>query len=397
MVFGLGFAIVLNQSYASASEIYDLYKAKKYQQITDSYGVNYLNLGYNELILLSESYKKLENTERHIKILKHLDTKKPNYFKIHLAIADASKDKVYKAILKGDDYKTYQQALTDAVEFYRSSIQLSPKVIAPYQGLMRIYKDQENVPEGLALTKTMLAQFGEKPEIVLDLCEWTRKFGLVAQTQKACLRASQLLPNSPKPLVNVALSIRDSGETEKYQEEILKTFEKFPNDEDVIDLVGEIHVVNKDYLNAEKVLSKNKNSKKESSRLNLLTAMYENEKYEESLAYFAESCSVVNEQRRNLLRYFETRLRRLEINGQEALAFKFQRELNSCRSTPVVITQENKIRASHFSEGIRLPANARDLEGQTLREKRNSYDQSKLKNRKNSDAPLKVDPENLGQ
>lgn len=359
--------------------MYSLYKTKNYQTLIDTYGSSYLSLDYNELILLSEAYKNLKNYDKQIKILKHLNIKKPNYYKIHLAIADASRAKAYKSIINGEEYKYYQQALADTVEYYRSAMKLNPKDISPYQSLMKIYKDQENVPEGLALTKTMLNQFGEQPSIVLDLCEWTSKFGLVAQTQKSCLRAAELSPNNPKPLVHMALSIRDSGETEKFQMEMFKIYKRFPNSEDVIDLIGSVHIENKDYINAEKALLKNKNTKLESSRINLATALYENEKFEEALSYFAESCPLVNEERKKLLRYFESRLRRLEINGMENMSFKFQKELNACRATPVVITQENKVRASHFSEGIRLPSNAKDIQGDTLLDKRYNYEQSKLK------------------
>lgn len=384
VVIFTGFCFAGNRAYAS---IFSMFKTKDYQGIIDRYGSSYLTLAYNELIILSEAYKIQKNYDKQIKILKHLDLKKPNYYKIHLAIADASKAKVYEAITAGEDYKMYQQSLSDAVEYYRSAINLNPKDISPYQSLMTMYKDQENVPEGLALTKTMLAQFGETPNIVTDLCEWTSKFGLVAQTQKACLRASELSPSDAKPLVHMALSIRDSGELEKFQTEIFKIYQRFPNSEDVIDLVGAVHIENKDYINAEKALIKNKNSKLESSRINLATAFYENEKFEEALNYFSESCPIVNEERRKLLRYFESRLRRLEINGMDNMAFKFQKELNSCRATPVVITASNKVRSSHFSEGIRLPSNARDLEGKTLLEKRSSYERSK---EKKNQIPLKV-------
>lgn len=385
----MGLVLVLLSCEASANEsMMSLYKSKNWQEVTEIYGPKYLTLSYSELILLSESYKNLKNYERQIKVLKHLDSKKPNYYKIHLAIAEASKAFVYAAIVQGQEYKHYQAALTDTIEFYRSAIGLNKKDITPYISLMKIFKDQENVPEGLALTKTMLAQFGEKPQIVLDLCEWNNKLGLVAQTQKACLAAAQMNPLTPTPLLNMAKSIRDAGDVDKYQTEIFKIYQKFPDSEDVIDLVGAIHFDNKDFVNAEKVLLKNKNSKLESSRINLVASLYENEKYDEALSYFSSSCALVNEQRKKLLKFFESRLRRLEINGQETTAFKFQKELNGCRATPVVIAQENKIKSSHFSEGIRLPSNARDLEGNTLQEKRFNYEQSRLKNAKPKDKPL---------
>jgi hypothetical protein len=372
------------------ASIYGLYKAKNYQNLIETYGSSYLTLEYNELILLSEAYKNLKNYDKQIKILKHLNLKKPNYYKIHLAIADASRAKAYRSIIDGEEHKYYQQALSDTVDYYRSAIKLNPKDITPYQNLIKIYKDQENVPEGLALTKTMLNQFGELPNIVLDLCEWTSKFGLVAQTQKSCLRASELSPKDPKPLVHMALSIRDSGEIEKFQVEIFKIYRRFPNSEDVIDLIGSVHIENKDYINAEKALLKNKNTKLESSRINLATALYENEKFDEALNYFAESCPLVNEERKKLLRYFESRLRRLEINGMENMSFKFQKELNACRATPVVVAQDNKVRASHFSEGIRLPSNAKEILGDTLEEKRYNYEQSKIKGNQYKAKPPKA-------
>ncbi len=378
---GLGLLLFLF-CFSAQSSMYGMYKTKDFKGIVENFGTRYLTLDYNELVLLGEAYKQLNNYDRQIKILKHLNIKKPNYYKIHLEIANASKAKAYESIISGKEYKTYQQALTDTINFYRSAIRLNPKSIAPYESLSAVYKDQENVSEGLALTKTMLDQFGEKPSIVLDLCEWTSKFGLVAQTQRACSQAATLSPLDPKPLINMALAIRDSGEKEKYQAEVFKIYQRFSNSERVIDLIGSIHIENKDFINAERALIKNKDSKLESSRINLATALYENEKYDLALQYFAQSCPLVNEDRKKLLRFFESRLRRLEINGMENMSFKFQKELNVCRSTPVVIAQENRVRPSHFSEGIRLPANARDLDGQTLEDKRFNYEQSKLKGEK---------------
>ncbi len=378
IILGLVFTLLPLKIYGQPT-IFEFYKNQNYQQLVDNYGSSYASLGYKELILLGEAYKNLKNFDRQIKILKLLEGKKPSYYKIHLAIAQASRAKAYKSIEAGDEYKNYEQALTDMIDFYRSAIKLNPKNIMAYEELMEVYKNQENVPEGLALTKSMLDVFGERPRIVLDLCEWTRKYGLVAQTQKACLKASELSPLKASPLVNLALAIKDSGEQEKYQIEIFKVYETFPNDEAVVDLIGEIYTENKDYVNAEKTLLKNKKTKLENSRINLASALFENEKFDQALDYFTSSCPLVNEQRKKFLRYFESRLRRLEIAGEDGLAFKFQRELNNCRSTPVVITQENKIRFSHFSQGIRLPSNAKNLDGQTLSEKRYNYDQAKIK------------------
>lgn len=374
--------------------VFDLYKSKNYKSLVDTYGSSYATLSYKELILLGEAYKNLKNHDRHIKILKLLNSKKPNYYKIHLAIAQASRQKAYDLIYAGEEYKSYSQALTDMIDFYRSAITLNPKNMTAYSELMAIYKDQENIPEGLALAKTMLAEFGEKPRIVLDLCEWTRKYGLVSQTQKACTRAAELSPQNALPHVNIALAIRDSGEQEKYQQEIFKIYKEFPNDEAVIDLIGAIYMENKDYLNAEKTLFKNKDTKIENSRINLAAALYENEKFDLALNYFVSSCPAVNLERKKLLRYFESRLRRLEMAGEESMSFKFQREINNCRALPVVIAEENKIRFSHFSEGIRLPSNAKtNIEGNTLAEKRYNYEQTRKKGtiyNPSNEAPVKI-------
>lgn len=374
--------------------LFNLYKNNEFKIIADNYGPRYLKLNFSELIVLSEAYKSLKDYDKQIKILNILNTKKPDYHKIHLALAEANKNKVYSYIKANKEYESYEAALANAVEFFRSAIKLDPNDYSAYKGLMDIFKDQENVPEGMALTKQMLAKFGEQPEIVLNLCEWTNKYGLVAQTKKACSKAAILLPENPTPQINIAMIMKDSGKDENYKSKTMAIYKKFPNDEKVVDLMGELFIESKDYFNAEKTLLKNKNSKLESSRINLATALYENEKFDQALDYFRESCELVNDQRKKFLRYFESRLRRLEMNGQEEMSYKFQKELNLCRSKPVTQADDRKVTSSDFSQGIRLPANARNIEGKTLEDKRFNYEQNRLQGKSKSVKPLKTNNTN---
>ena len=352
---------------------------KKCKKIVSVYGQKYSSLKVPKLIILSECYKKLELFKKQVKILEFIDRKLPNKFRIHKAIADASKKIVYKAIFEGKKYESYASALDDMMTFYQSAIRLDPNNKSPYQGLMEVYTDQENIREGLALTHQMKKIFGETKDVVFYLCQWNSKYGLIDQTKASCEKAIKLNPKNHQIRIYNAKAYRDSGDLKAFRDEILKTYRKFPNNLEVIDIVGQIYIEDKNFNVVEEILSKRKNSSIERLRMNLTSAFYRNGKYKEALKYFSESCSKINLNRKKYIRSFESNIQSLEYNDEVGWALRFQKAISKCRNQPIRWAGVRKVNFTHFNRGVRLPANARDIEGRTLDEKRYNYDMNRKK------------------
>lgn len=360
-----------------------LFRDKNYKKVVDLYGRRYSNLSVSNLFLLSQSYKKLNLLKKQIQILKIIDGKSPNNFKVHKALADSSKKLAYRAILNGEEYKLYAPFLDDMIFFYQSAIQLNPNNEEVYKDLMGIYIDQENINEGLALAQKMKKKFGERKDVVFYLCQWNSKYGLVDQTKSACEKSKKLSPKDPRPRIYNAIAYQDSGDQGEFRKRIFSIYRKFPSNSEIIDMVGQIHTESENFEAAEKVLLKNKNSSIERSRINLVNALYKNKKYKKALKYFSKSCSQININRKKYIRSFESNLRNLEHENHLDLALKFRKEVSKCRSQPIK-GASRKVNFTHFSEGIRLPANARDIEGRTLSEKKYNYDKERREQRKKS-------------
>ena len=352
---------------------------KKCKKIVSVYGPKYSSLKVSKLIILSECYKKLELFKKQVKILEFIDRKRPNKFRVHKDIADASKKIAYKAISEGKKYESYASVLDDMMTFYQSAIRLDPNNESPYKGLMEVYIDQENVREGLALTHQMKKQFGETKDVIFYLCQWNSRYGLIDQTKSSCKKAIKLNPKNHQIRIYNARAYRDSGDLEAFRDTMLKVYRKFPNNLEVIDIIGQIYIDDKNFNVVEEILSKRKNSSIERLRMNLTSAFYENGKYKEALKYFSESCSEVNLNRKKYIRSFESNIQRLEYNDEFDWALRFRKEISKCRAQPIRWAGARKVNFTHFNRGVRLPANARDIEGRTLSEKRHNYDMNRKK------------------
>lgn len=362
----------------NAQTLEQLFHEESYDEMIEKYGSYFRDLDLKDLILLSTAYGRVDQKDEQVKILEHILRVKPKYFKVHYQIAEISKEIAYSKIKRGLLYDAYEENLNKMMEHYKAAIQLQPKNILPYRGLMAVIKDQENVNEGIALSKEMISIFKETPETIMNLCYWNSKFGLVEQTRKSCNKAALLNPSTAEPLVYVARTYQDSGEKEKYEQMMLDLFKKYPNDAEVIQRVGIIYYDNKDYYHAEKVLKRNTDPQRELSLVYLGQSYFQNEKYDEALDLLSSSCDDMEDHKKDILRFYEGNLRRLEQNDDQNLRFKFQRAINNCK-TFVAKEKEIRVRAGHFERGIRLPNSARALSGNTVREKRESYDMQRRK------------------
>lgn len=372
----LGCLLPYNQVKAQTLE--QLFLSKSYKELTQKYGSSFRSMSVKDLILLSTAYDRQNEKEEQAKVLEQILKVKPKYFKVHYQLAEIHKEIAYAKIKSGKFYPEYEDNLNKMTAFYKSAMQLEPNNILPYRGMMGVIKDQENVHEGIGLSKEMLKIFKNTPETTMNLCYWNSKFGLVEQTRRSCQKAANLNPDKSEPFVLIARSYEDSGEKDKYNEQILGLLKRFPNDSEVIQRAGIIYYENKDYFNAERILQRNTDEDFEAAHMYLGFSLFQNEKYEESLSQLASSCGFIEDGKKDMLRFYEGSLRKLEDNPDQGLRFKFQRAVNNCK-TLVLENPEIKVRAGHFEEGIRLPANAKSLTGSTLREKRNTYDMQRRK------------------
>lgn len=363
---------------ASAKSLEQLFHEEAYAEMVQKYGAGFREMDVKDLILMSTAYGRMNEQEEQIKVLEQILKVKPKYFKVHYQIAEISKDIAYKKIKSGKLYPEYEENLNKMIDNYKTAKTLEPRNILPYRGLMAVIKDQENVNEGIALSKEMLKVFGNTPETLMNLCYWNSKFGLVDQTRRSCQNAASVNPDSAEPLVYIARTYEDSGQKEKYEEMILNLLKRFPNDPEVVQRAGIIHYQNKDYYHAEKVLKRNNDPERELSLIYLGQSYFQNEKYDDALSLLSSSCNDLEDHKKDLIRFYEGNIRRLEQHSDSSLRFKFQRAINNCK-TYVAKEKEIKVRAGHFEEGIRLPNSARSLSGNTVREKRESYDMQRRK------------------
>lgn len=368
-----------NTSIAKTSQsIEALFSKGHYSEITKKYGSKLRNLDVKKLIILNEAYERTDNPDGQIRALEQILKIKPDYFKVHYQLAEINKKTAFKKIINGFEYEAYEQNLNDMMKYYRSAIKLNRKSILPYRGLMEVFKKQENVQEGLALAKEMVNVFDETPETLLYMCQWVSKYGLVQQTRSTCTKASQQNPNNSEPFILLAKSYEDTADEDQYKEIVFSLLKRFPKDPEIIQRAGLIYYNNKNYINAEDVLSKNKNKEYELAVIYHGFALFKNQKYEESLASINDNCNQMFDHKKEMIRFYEMGLRILEDHEDKSLRFKFQRAINNCK-TLAVNNARIKIRPGHFERGVRLPANTKDLDGSTVKEKRASYEMQRMK------------------
>lgn len=254
-----------------------LHQLKLYQLMVDHLMPYNDKLDRNTMLLLVDA---LENRNMHleqVKLLKDLALKYPNNSRIQYKLGLA--------------YYNYRDA-DNAVESLRKAIQLRPNFYPPYKTLLSLFKETQNIYESRELLKNTLAQFGETPKLLSELCELTYKDNLIDQGITVCSKAYGADVNNVDNLIYLGQLQMKSGMVAEGQDNILRAANKNYGNEFAQWAAGQIYLEKKNYHVALRYFKAavKANSKSARARLGHALSLFALDKYEAALNEFKISC-----------------------------------------------------------------------------------------------------------
>ena len=293
----------------------------------------------------SSSEKKTSSMEKEAQDLAEKYQKEKNY-KAQIAVLDVLLSKKSSKVLEREriiarrkiEYDPHPSRVKKnelAAEFQKI-IDKYPNYQEAYWGLFEIqhhyikwirntplYKEEE-VMAALDLLKDIRKKFGKGPKISRYLCQYLTHNRFYGEARSQCQEAKNLNPKDSE--VYVFLDYILSGKKSKA---LLKILKKFPGSQKIHRVAGEMFLEKKEYDLSMKFFKKavQKDRSDISSLLGLAESLFFQNKTEEALELYFESCQKHILRSRDL---FQKAKARLSQKSQFNMASRYQNKINIC-------------------------------------------------------------------
>lgn len=211
---------------------------------------------------------------------------------LNILIAKNAKD-VEALTLMGNAY-LLQKKNKDAMESYKSAVEINSKYEPAYRGLIDLYEKRTppNLYELRILFQDMIDNIGPRFQYYSKLCEINTMDSTYEPAIQSCNSAIAKNANVADPYVYLGLSYRATGEEQKGIQALKKAANKFPDSELAQFSYAKALEEQKNYVDAMKVYKAGTDANKKSARswLGLANSAFEIRKYEVALLAFSNSC-----------------------------------------------------------------------------------------------------------
>ncbi len=255
----------------------DLYQVGQYDKTTALLWKYVEKVDRGGLLLLARAHEKRNEPAQMIKAL-------------NILIAKDKKD--YDAFyLLGNAY-FLQNKNKEALENYRTSIEINPKFELAYLGLVKLYERQKNLYELRALYQDMLETIGQKAEYLAKICEIETNDGTFEAGLDRCKKAIDKNPENASNYVNLGLSYKGVGQIPEAEKTLKAAANRFPNSEFAQYTYAKVLGDQKNYVDAFSYYKSAAAADAKSARawLGVATCALELQKLDISIVAFKKAC-----------------------------------------------------------------------------------------------------------
>jgi tetratricopeptide (TPR) repeat protein len=240
-----------------------------------------------------------------------------------------------QAYLKAADAQTApdkkQEFTTSAIQQLRKARQLQPKYKPAYDLLLTTLQTNKLNNEARELLIEGLSKFGERPEILRDLCRLDSTDGFLVQAVNNCRAAIRAAPGFPDNYVYLVQSLHDQKEDQKAEKDVVVAARRFPRSEFVQWAAGMLFLRKKNYPVAVRYFKASLTADSKSGRghFGLAQAMFESGEEAASLEHFITACQTLNDA--PSVDVFLAAGGKLKQKGNYKLGEQFIQKANTCR------------------------------------------------------------------
>ncbi len=318
----LGLGLVLLVSFLDVGQgawAYDLpaaqnaLKQKDYEKVISLLSPEVDKLNRDGLFVLAKAYSSLKKHEAAIKAYT-------------ACLALNPKDHEAKTLIGAEQLVSKKDK--EALLTLREALEINPRFIPAYRLLIHHYEKKKDKYEQRLLYEDLISKVGETVEAVSKLCELSTLDRLYDLGKKHCQKAISMNPKIASNYVYLGLNYKETGESEKAEENLKKAALNFPQS-------------NLAQLNYAQFLDEKKNfivsysfykkaiaadPKSVPSLVGLGNSSLEIQKYQESLEAFERACAL-DKKVRPSFRRAASQLRSMKIEDWQK---KFEARLENC-------------------------------------------------------------------
>lgn len=208
-------SLVLGAPLASKSQklAQENFDKKSYQKVVEILEPQVEVLSIEELLLLGKSYSFLKNNFLAAK-----------YYQSALALDPKNPEAM--ALLGGAWILINKEK--DGISQLKESLNLSPQNQIAYSTLAKYYESKNNKYELRLLYEDQIKYAGESEDAVTKLCDLYTLGGLYDLSKKSCLRGIEMNPKIPENYLNLAVTLKSTGDSESAEEQYKKAVLLFP-------------------------------------------------------------------------------------------------------------------------------------------------------------------------
>ncbi len=276
------------------------------------------------LLTLAGAYHELEMYPEEIKVLNLVSARHPQQTSVNFLLGHAH----YQHSKKLDPIRRVEEE-SKAIQEFRRSISLNKKFKPSYDALLEVFIANNSRHDARGVIHDMLTLFGQRPELINDLCRLYSLDGFGEQALESCQEAIRLSPKFTNNYIFLARLLNDQGETEKAGRILSQTAGRFPASDFVQSAAGEYYLSKKDYPVAARYYKKAVELKTTDTAAHrgLAKALTEMSEWESALPHFVQSCQADPLG----LRAFQEATAKLRLNGDKKMEEKYNRALLNCK------------------------------------------------------------------
>ncbi len=304
----------------------EYFRAKQYDRVTSLLNPYTNVISTTALLNLASAFRAQKNYSSQVQVIRLVVRKDPESHQPHTILGHALLE-LAKNTRDPESQKKFQD---EAIGSLRSSIRIRPDYKPAYDSLLNFFVENKNNYESRVLAQDMLKRFGQRPELLSELCRLYSTDNYLDQAIESCRAAIQSAPNSTDNHVYLALAYRDSKKESLAAQTLVKAAKKFPQSEFVQRSTGEYYFEQKNYPVAARYYQQAVviEPKSAASHLGLAQSLFESEKIDESLPHFIKACELDSTKVSGILEAAA----KVRQKGQTVLASKFSNGGYSCRA-----------------------------------------------------------------
>lgn len=292
----------------------ELMKQEKYEEVISLLKPQADSLDSPSLLILAKAYNKTHEYLNEFRVLSNLVTVDEKNYAAHTAIGF---------------YHIRNKDLKKAGESFRQALAIKKDYRPAFDGLIEVYTQRNNTYELRQIYTDMLSVFGQKSEIISQLCKLHSKENLFDTAIEFCNKGIQLQPSNPSNHVYLALVLHAKGDKKQATKILKRAAGKFKNSDLAQLSYAEILFKDSNFAVAEKYYSSamKANPKSAEATRGAAANFIELKKYEEALATFKIACSLDPHNTIKDIRKANNTIRRANLNQWDS---KFTAAAENC-------------------------------------------------------------------